>query len=77
MAMDSVDLADSVDLSDLADSVEPSDLADDCVVYCACDALSFASSASLAALAHPALVGVALLADFTAVIFLGLRVPSK
>ena len=60
--------------SDLVDSVEPSDLADDCV---ACDALSFASSASLAALAHPALVGVALLADFTAVIFLGLRVPSK
>ena len=66
--------------SDLVDSVEPSDLADDCVVYCACDALSFASSAILAALAHwwhPALVGVALLADFTAVIFLGLRVPSK
>ena len=76
MAMDSVDLADSVDLSDLADSVDPSDLADDCV---ACDALIFASlslsSASLAALAYPALV--ALLGDFTAAIFLGLRVPSK
>ena len=64
MAMDCVDLSDSVDLSDLADSVDPSDLADDCV---ACDAF--------AALAYPALV--ALLGDFTAAIFLGLRVPSK
>ena len=95
MAMDSVDLADSVDLSDLADSVDPSDLADCVVVGCACDALHGVQRAALVFLAggSMAMDSVdladsvdlsdladacdALLGDFTAVIFLGLRVPSK
>ena len=103
MAMDSVDLADSVDLSDLADSVDPSDLADflDCVVVgCACDALHGVQRAALVFLAGGSMAMdsvdladsvdlsdladsvdpsdlAALLGDFTAVIFLGLRVPSK
>ena len=91
--MDCVDLAASVDLSDLADSVDPSDLADCVVVGCACDALHGVQRAALVFLAGGSMAMdsvdladadsvdpsdlAALLGDFTAVIFLGLRVPSK